>query len=132
MDMIYIDSIAVIISAFVFMVIGAFWYSPILFGKIYSEEVDISLKNIFKGWKKWLGCVFNAFIVSYFLALFEALLGISSVTDGIYLGLGVFIGFVLPPQLSSFIWSAKSCKLFFIDLGFWFFSVIIISGFLGA
>lgn len=132
MEMIYLDTLSIIIAAFIFMVVAGFWYSNLMFKKIYHQELNIKEEDMAAGWKKWLGTVLVAFVVSYILALLQALLGVVSILEGLYVGLGIFIGFVLPPNLMPLMWAKKPCKVFFIESGFWLLVLLILSGFLGA
>jgi|GEM_PF-6142906 len=132
MGMIYMDYMAVIIAAFLFLVLGVFWFSDIMFKKQYREARGITKKEMSGGWQKWLGTVVIAYIVSYSLAFLQSLLGVVSVIEGVYVGLGLFVGFVLPPFLICLMWTNYSCKVFFIEAGFWLVAIVIMSGFLGA
>lgn len=132
MEMIFIDSVSVIIAAFLFLIIGAFWFSNLMFKKIYFEELNLSKESISCGWKKWFGTILLAFLFSYMMALTQALLGVVSILEGLLVGLTFYIGFLLPSQLMTLMWAKKSCKVFFIEAGYWFFIFMIISGFLGA
>jgi hypothetical protein len=42
MDSISINILAVILAAIVAFVLGALWYSPILFGKIWQKEIGFT------------------------------------------------------------------------------------------
>lgn len=72
MESIYINHIAVFVSAVMSLVIGAVWWSPILFAKPWQKEVgltDEQLKNVNP--LKNFGLAFIlAWIVSYNLAFF--------------------------------------------------------------
>lgn len=132
MEMIYTDYLAVIIAAFLFLVIGVFWYSDLMFKKLYREAAGLSKKDMNGGWHKWVGTVVIAYIVSFSLAFTESLLGVVSVAEGIYVGLGLYIGFVLPPFLTSLMWGNCTCTVFFIEAGYWLVAIVIMAGFLGA
>jgi hypothetical protein len=132
MDMIFIDTVSVIIAAFLFIIISAFWFSNIMFKKIYFEQLGIEEKAISCGWRKWLGTILVAFLFSYSMALLQALLGVMSILEGLYVSLGLYIGFLLPSYLMALMWANKSCKVFFIEAGYWFFIFLVLGGFLGA
>lgn len=132
MEMIYIDFVAVIIAAFLFLLIGSFWFSDLMFKKTYRKALELTKEDMNGGWKKWLGTIVIAFIVSYILAFLEALLGVVSVLEGLYVGVGVFIGFILPSHLLKLMWANRPCTPFFIEMGYMFFAILVIAGFLGA
>ena len=131
MDSIHIDWLAVVIAAVLNMVIGFFWYSKWLFGDVWMKlrkfkEVDIGMKTP----------IFYAFLVSlliaYFLAFFEAYLGVTSVTDGMFVGFCFWLGFVATTQISSVIWCREPVRVFFLDTGCKLLSFLVMSGVIGA
>lgn len=131
MDNVQIDILTVVIAAVLNMIIGFFWYSKWLFGPVWMKyhkmkEGDCGSKI----------CILYAFIVSlviaYFLAFFEAYLGVTTVTDGMFIGFCVWLGFVATTQVSSVIWCKAPFRLFLLDTGCKLLSFLVMSGVIGA
>jgi hypothetical protein len=130
MEIIQIDWLVVFIAAAINMVIGFFWYSKWLFGDAYQRLQ----KNVPK--KMGVSSVIYGFLVSlliaFFLSFFQAFLGVTSVTDGIFIGFCFWLGFVATTQISAVIWSNQPIRLFFLHTGYRLVSYLVMSGILGA
>ncbi len=87
---------AVIVAALVAFLVGAVWYTPLLFGDAYS-----TLRGIDAGAAggmtpppgEILGELVRVLVVAYVLARFIAQLGITSAVAALRLGLWVWLGF---------------------------------------
>ena len=130
MDTIQIDYLTVLIAAVLNMIIGYFWYSNWLFGPTWMKLNKI---------KKMESSGFNIlydFIVSlvivYFLAFFEVILGITTVTDGMFVGFTFWLGFVVTTQINPVIWGKQPFRLFLLDTGYKLLSFLVMSGVIGA
>ncbi len=130
MDTIQIDYLTIFIAAALNMMIGYFWYSKWLFGPSWMKL------NKIKRIESIRSIVIYGFIVSlviaYFIAFFEAILGITTVTDGMFVGFIFWLGFVATTQISSVIWGKQTFQLFLIDTGYKLLSFLVISGVIGA
>src|ERR1700760_2118709 len=98
MEAISIDLVTVIIAAILYMILGAFWYSPLLFGKIWEKLSTIHSGKVPKKWLRFLIAFLSAFVMAFFLAIVEAFMGSASTMDGIYIAIGVWLGFVATTQ----------------------------------
>jgi hypothetical protein len=131
MDNIQIDLMTVVIAAALNMIIGYLWYSKWLFGSLHAKLCPTTRKDCCDK-----GCLFYTAIVSlviaYFLAFFEAYLGITTATDGMFVGFCIWLGFVATTQISSVIWGKKSLKLFAIRAGGTLASYLVMSGVIGS
>ena len=130
MDTIQIAYLTIFIAAALNMMIGYFWYSKWLFGPSWMKL------NKIKRIESIRSIVIYGFIVSlviaYFIAFFEAILGITTVTDGMFVGFIFWLGFVATTQISSVIWGKQTFQLFLIDTGYKLLSFLVISGVIGA
>lgn len=129
MELIYIDMVTVIIAAVVYLIAGAIWYSPLLFGNAVGKKALSLQKN---KWLCYLGQLIVAIIISFFLALLLAFIGATSTMDGIYVGIGVWFGFVATTKFSGVIWRKKGFKLFCIHAGFELVGFCILGAIIGA
>lgn len=130
MDQIQIDLFTVFIAAILNMVIGFFWYSKWLFGHTWVRLQKIKMEehgkaNIFYGFLVSL-------VIAFFLAFFEGYMGVTTVTDGMFVGFCLWLGFVATTQISSLIWCKGSYQLFFLDTGCKLLSFLVMSGVIGA
>ncbi len=71
-------------------------------------------------------------VIAYFLAFFECSLGVTSVTDGMFVGFCIWLGFVATTQIATVIWGKNPFKLFLVDTGGKLLSFLVMSGVIGA
>lgn len=108
---------AVLVAALAAMVIGAFWYSPLLFAKQWMKLMDMSAKDIqaaqrSAGLSYLLGFI-TLFITAWVLAFF--LLTIPSVGTAIFVSLLAWLGFVAMQGVGGVLWENKKWGFFFLN-----------------
>ena len=119
-----VNWIPVIISTILSFVLGALWHQPFLFGKAWAMEISSTHEKS----KSHYGMVFGLSAILHFIAAasLSALIGRqSNAIDGLLTGLIVSIVFVSTTIGVTYIFAARSFKLFLIDAGFYivFFSI---------
>ncbi len=132
MEGIQVDAFTVVIAAILNMIIGFFWYSRWLFGKTWMKlchvtESSMKGKNI-----TFLYAFIVSLVIAYFLAFFEGYLGVTTVTDGMFVGFCIWLGFVLTTQIGGWLWCKEPFKLLAINAGCKLLSFLVMSGVLGA
>ncbi len=113
-----INILPIIVSSLVSFGIGSLWYSPFLFGKEWMEGRHIDPQSI-----KEFG-VIKSYVIQFIFSVitFSALAFLISMaevrtsTDGAFLGLLAWLGFILPTSLSALIWKRDNFTLFLIDV----------------
>ncbi len=111
-----VNYLAVVAAAVAAFAVGAWWYSPIGFGKQWMALMGINPD----GMKQMplspvqammLGAV-GALLTAYVLALMLTWLGVSGLSESLQLGLVLWLGFIVPVVAGSWLWEGKSPKLF--------------------
>jgi len=125
MDTQHIDFLSVLIAAIVNMIIGFVWYSRFLFGK-KSERPNKFHKLAF-----FCNCVV-ILVTAAVLGFFEAFLGVTTVSDGMFVGFLAWLGFVATTQIYAVIWGKMSYKHFLIHSGCQLLSFLSMGGVIGA
>lgn len=129
MEIIQIDWVVVVIAAIVNMIIGYVWYSKWLFGSFWHKFSKADSKH-----KKQT--VVYAFFVSlflaYFLARFEALLGVTNATDGMLAGFYLWLGFSLTTEISPLIWDKQPVRVFLLHAGHKLLAYLVMGGLIGS
>ncbi len=116
-----VNLIAVLAASVATMIIGALWYSPLLFGNLWIKLTGMSKEKINKMKKegKVGRSYFWAFIASIVsmcvLSLFVRYAGASSFGDGLIIGFYAWLGFMVPLSLNNVLWGGDSIKLFFLN-----------------
>lgn len=127
METIDIDFITALVAAIIYMLLGLFWYSPYMFGKLWKAPK----KKIHK-WPRFLLAFISAYFMAIFLSIVEAYMGSASTMDGIYIGIGVWLGFIVTTHLPYLLWKNDSPSQYFANMGFYFCGYAIMGGIIGA
>lgn len=125
----HVDFFAVFLAAVINLLIGFFWYSRWFFGELWMQLSDSTLE---KKSLSLLWSFFTAFITAYTLSLLLSLLGVTTVSDGMFVGFLIWIGFVATTQFSQVIWGGSSVKLFLLETGCRLLILLAMGGILGA
>ena len=131
-----INFLAVGAASLATLFIGALWCSPLMFGNLsiaahgYSEETVERMR-------KTIGKTFLVFLVCYAVMafVFSMLISYADVTtigQGIFLGILIWVGFLATRGLTDHMVSTKSLTVYFIDGGFQFVYMILMSVILTA
>jgi hypothetical protein len=118
--MITVDFWAIVVASIVAFIIGALWYSPLLFGKqwmslIGMKERDIEIAKE-KGMTKLYIVQFIITLITFTVLGFAiSSLSITSARDAGFIGLLAWVGFIVPGAMGSLIWERKPFKLIMIN-----------------
>lgn len=124
--------LTVLIAAVLYMIIGMVWYSKYLFGPAWLKLCGMKESEMKKNKQAILWGFINALVIAYFLAFFEDYLGVTTVSDGMFVGFCVWLGFVATTQISAVIWCATPFRLFMINTGAKLLSLLVMGGVIGA
>ena len=115
----YIDFLSVFIATLAYLLIVFFWY--LSFRKNYGNFS----KKLFFPVNFFIG-----FIFSFIFEFIQIRLEVTSFKDGIYSGFFIWLGFILPMQLSSFFWYKSKNRVIFLEIFRMFITSLIIGGIL--
>lgn len=120
--------IAVLVVAFIPLIIGTFWYSKLAFGSIWMK-----LEGLKEEPKK--EPILNKIIIAYVTYVFMAYvisilvnyLVVASVIPALILGVLVWFGFIVPAAITSYLWSVdkKPWGLYFLHIGYFLISILL-------
>ncbi len=116
----HLNYLAVLVSGVIMFVMGALWYSPMLFARPWmallgksEEELKSSAKPI-----NYLFAFLCALASAYVLAVLLALIPGATVATGLCLGALCWFGFAGATSLMHAIFSARPFGLWAIDTGY--------------
>lgn len=137
MEQVNVNLLAVLVAAIVSMVIGSLWYSTILFGKTWIRLSGLTQENMDKAKQKGMGKTYTfgfigSLLMSYVLAHSVAYASAVTFGGGMVAGFWNWLGFVVPVILGSILWENRSVGLFFINIGYYLVSLIIMGGILAV
>ena len=127
-----VNFLAVLLAAVASMVIGFLWYSPMVLGTPWMKlkgYTNDGLKKEQAQMGKLYGLSFvlailTAFVLSHVTGLSEAFYGYSKLQTAMTSAFWMWLGFIMPVQLTATIFGDKKWKLFGIDTGYQFAAVM--------
>ena len=123
-----INYLAVLITAIVSFIIGAIWYSKVLFAKPWER-----LSNVKMGEGKNLPLLFiinfiATFIVAWVFAHTVKYAGATTFIDAILVGFFTWLGyFALATLLGTILWESKPFNLYLINAGYWLINLLVMA-----
>lgn len=132
MDLSKLNWLAVLAAAASMFMLGGAWYSPALFGKAWQRECGLTDAQL---QSRSMGAVFGtsfllALIMAFNLAAF--LQGPPDIAWGIAAGALAGIGWVAMAMGVTYLFEARSLRLFLIDAGYHAFAFMLMGAILGA
>ena len=120
---------AVLEAAITSMLIGMLWYSPILFGIAWMRLLGRSEEEIKKSnpKKAMAGSFVMTLISAYVLAHFVGYMEVSTLAEGLQLGIWLWLGFIATLSYNMVLFEGKPHKLYFINIGYQLVSIVVMS-----
>ncbi len=125
-----LNLIPIIVAGIVNMALGAFWYSPLAFGKIWLKSMGKTPEDFSRG-STGMIYVFNtiaSLLFAYVLAHIIKFAGINSFVQGVMVGFWVWLGFVVTTVLPGYLYESRPKLLYFIFILYQLFSITIMGG----
>jgi hypothetical protein len=109
-----INLLAVLAAAAVIMLVGWIWYLPKVFGDAWSDLTGANLKPSLR----WLPVgVLGNFLLALVLAVIVKAAHAGSVVDGLFIGILVWLGFVVTLEIDRLVWEKIPFNLFMVRTG---------------
>lgn len=133
MDTVQINYLHVIVAALAPMVIGALWYSPMLFSKPWAAAVGKKIEDMrANGSMGYAGSMIAALVLSFVMAHFLAYVGAITVADGLKTAFWAWLGFTATATLSDTLFAGRSFNLYVINNGYQLVSFLAVATILTA
>jgi hypothetical protein len=120
----------VIISTIITFGLSSLWYSSFVFGKTWMKlSSRFSNGDINRGsivWSYFIHIVFS-FISYCFLYFVLSSMNVTSVSESLFIGFLVWFAFMLPTNVSYFLWQRNSFKLLAIDSIINLINILVVS-----
>lgn len=121
--------LAILVGALINMVVGALWYSPVLFSKQWMKLTGLKEMGSKKEMPKMYAITFVAAIVmSFILMKLITDLHVMGALWGVKVGLWVWLGFTAATTISDYLFAKRPLKLYAINVGYY----LVVSVLLGA
>jgi hypothetical protein len=111
-----VNYLAVLVCTAISMVMGALWYSPVLFGNAWMKGVGFKKEDISKSdsSKAMMGSVVIAFVMNVVLASFTIMTQAKGFWGGVHVGALVGVGFIAMVLLMNSLYEKTSLKVWLI------------------
>lgn len=117
-----INYLAVGVAAVATIFIGALWYSPLLFHKLWvkahgysDEKVEEMRKTAGRAFLVSLLCYL---VMAFVLAVFVSYSGASTIAEGAFVGLLVWLGFLATLGMTAHMFLEKPLLAYVLDAGY--------------
>src|SRR5713226_7671003 len=118
-----VNILAVVVAALVTFVLGAFWYSPVLFARQWMQAQGYTPEKLEEMKKRgltraYVGSALCDLVMAYVVALFAAYTNSTTLAQGLWLGFLAWLGFAAPIGLTANLFSEKPIAAWVIDAGY--------------
>lgn len=118
-----VNILAVLVAALLTVVLGAFWYSPLLFAKQWMQAQGYTPEKVEAmkqrgGTRAYLVSALCYFVMAYVVALLASYTNSTSVVQGLWLGFLAWLGFAATIGLTGNMFSEKPIAAWVIDAGY--------------
>ena len=127
--------LAILVASVVSYIIGALWYSPLLFGKMWCKLMNFTEKDMEKAKAKgmaknyitmFISVVVMAYVLSQFVVVGQGWM------LGAKVGTLIWFGFLATSMLSKVLWEGKPFALYAINTLHYLVVLVIMGSILGA
>ena len=135
LDLADVNYLAVIAAIAVNMIVGAVWYSPLLFARpwmVANGFTEEQIKAQGSATRGYIVSVIASVVIAFAIALFAQAAGAGAAIDGLLLGLAAGVGFVATTSAANYIFESRPLKLYLINAGYPVVSFTLIGLLIGA
>ncbi|MFT5692500.1 MAG: hypothetical protein ACI92E_001835 [Oceanicoccus sp.] len=101
MELLGINIMGVLAATVIGMVLGALWYSPVLFGKKWMQSIGKTPDTLGGSALPMVGCVIASMMTAVGISIVFSLVGVDSFSAGLGVGLTLGLLIVFPALLSD-------------------------------
>jgi hypothetical protein len=124
--------IAIIVAAIVPMVLGALWYSPLLFADPWMRAVGRTREELGDAQLGYLLSAIGALLTSYVLARVVKWAEVDDLWNGALVGIFVWFGFVATVLAVTTVFGGRPRALWLINAGYQLVALVLMGAILGA
>lgn len=124
----------VLVAAVAHMILGALWYSPLLFGKIWMAESGLTQANMKsdKMPQRYIMAFVGTLVTAFVFAHFIEYTGASTVGEGMQTAFWIWLGFFVTAALAGVLWEGKTLKLYLINIGYYLAALLAMGAIMAA
>lgn len=132
-----VNIVAVLVATILTFVLGAFWYSPVLFARRWMQAQGYTPEKLEEMKKKgltraYVGSALGYLVMAYVVALFATYTNSATLAQGLWLGFLAWLGFAAPIGLTANLFSEKPIAAWVIDAGYQLAYLVIMGALLSV
>jgi len=129
-----VNFVSIVVAAVAYMVLGALWYSPILFGSAWMRGIGKTKEQVAADFSpaNYVYALITSFVAAYGIARIMAWAGRHTISDGIVVGLLAGVCFVLTTMGINDIYEKRPMGLTFINVLYHIAGFVVIGIIVGA
>lgn len=131
MDLVGINIWAVLVAALAKFAVGALWYSPYLFGKVWMREAKLTPEQCADPLKPIILSAILALIVAFTMAVVIELTGVG-LFEALALAVVIAIGLVCALFAPAFAFEGRSFRLYMIYACQYLVELVVMAAIIGA
>jgi Protein of unknown function (DUF1761) len=125
--MIRINYFAIALLVVVAFIASSVWYSPLMFGREFTELNGVSA-SAHPNWLKIVCELIRTFVLAYVITRLVLLLNVANSKDALRLGIWLWIGFPVILLTGSILWQNVPWMLAAIHAGDWLIKILLFTG----
>ncbi|MDG2090191.1 MAG: DUF1761 domain-containing protein [Gammaproteobacteria bacterium] len=127
MEIFGLNILGVIVATFIGMILGALWYSPVLFGKQWMNCIGKTPESLGSATGPMIGSIIASLMTAIGISLIFSLIAVESLSQGITVGLTLGVLIIFPAMLSDSLFCGWGNRLLIIQSGYRVISVLLMS-----
>jgi hypothetical protein len=128
-----VNYLAVLFAAVASMVVGFLWYGPMLFAKPWMKLMGLTPERIKENQKEmtkmymlsFVVALVTAFVLFHVMTMSRNFYNYAPLVTGLTSAFWMWLGFVMPVQLTDVIFGGKQWKLFAINTGYQLVALLV-------
>ncbi len=108
---------AILVAAVANMVVGALWYSPVLFGNAWKAAIGKRMDQMGSPARGYAGAFVAAFVAAYAMARFFGFAQVQTIGWAIALAALAWLGFSATSSGVDYLFTGRSGRLYLINTG---------------
>ena len=129
----HVNFVAILVCAVIVWMIGALWYSPVMFAKpwvaIVGRQMGEKPKGVYVG---MIGSLIGDILLCFVLVHVILWSGAEGWLGGAHIGVLTWMGFVAAVQYPHSIYEGRPLRYFLINAGYWLVSLAVAGAVLGV
>lgn len=125
-----VNFISVILASIIVYLLGWFWYSPKVFGKVWMKGLGYRRDEIDMQWYHFLAGFLTIFVTAWVFAGIMQTFMLTDLSEGVELGFWIWLGFVATALFNGFLYQKMTFTVYLVNAGYQLVSLLFLGGFL--